>query len=406
MSKSRYDDFPYPERNPADEKTRLLVGSPSDLTEVDHHCFHAQRDWSAGVNVLVAGGGTGDGLIMIAQQLSDFEIPREITYIDRSREAAKIAEERARIRGLHQIRFIVGDLLEDTSLTEYDYIDCCGVLHHLEHPEAGMARLAAVLKDGGGLGAMVYAPLGRSGVYDMQSALLTLFSKLSPDRQVEAAKTVLTHLPKTNRLSRNPFVGDHKRSASGLFDLLLHTQDQPFYADEVIELAEKSGLSFETFIAPAAYDARNFLPDDPTTRKAFERLTLHKQVRIAEELLGSLSRHVFYATKTSSRHKAFEWDDALQLIPHFNQLNGGDLARHVEGGKPIEATLYGHQFSRTFQIESASFLALIDGRRSLGAILEQAGRKKLGKSLKEDLSFLVDINQLRLSSLAAPPPQD
>ena len=56
----------------------------------------------------------------------------------------------------------------------FDYIDCCGVLHHLPDPADGLAALLSVLAPGGGLGLMVYAPHGRTGVYMLQDALRLL----------------------------------------------------------------------------------------------------------------------------------------------------------------------------------------------------------------------------------------
>ena len=72
MSKvtEQYEAFPYPDRDPADEKTRLIRGSPSSPVEIDHYLFAGQRDWSKPLRALVAGGGTGDALIQLAQMLT------------------------------------------------------------------------------------------------------------------------------------------------------------------------------------------------------------------------------------------------------------------------------------------------------------------------------------------------
>ena len=58
--------------------------------------------------------------------------------------------------GLNNIRFVQGSLLEAKALVggDFDYVDCCGVLHHLDAPEAGLAALKAVLKPAGGMGVM------------------------------------------------------------------------------------------------------------------------------------------------------------------------------------------------------------------------------------------------------------
>ena len=37
--RAQYEAFPYPARDPADEKKRLVTGSPSHIVEVDHYVF-------------------------------------------------------------------------------------------------------------------------------------------------------------------------------------------------------------------------------------------------------------------------------------------------------------------------------------------------------------------------------
>jgi hypothetical protein len=44
---AQYEAYPYPERDPADEAKRLIVGSPSHPVELDHYLFAGRRDWTA-----------------------------------------------------------------------------------------------------------------------------------------------------------------------------------------------------------------------------------------------------------------------------------------------------------------------------------------------------------------------
>jgi hypothetical protein len=67
---AQYEAYPYPERDPADEAKRLIVGSPSHPVELDHYLFAGRRDWTKPFRALVAGGGTGDALIQLAQVLA------------------------------------------------------------------------------------------------------------------------------------------------------------------------------------------------------------------------------------------------------------------------------------------------------------------------------------------------
>ena len=128
-----------------------MTGSPSQIVEIDHYLYAGARDWGEPFRILVA-GGAGDALIMMAQQLADRGCPAEIHYLDLAAAGRAIGEERARIRGLTGITFHTGSLLDAVEYGAFDYIDCCGVLHHLPDPPAGFRALAGALKPDAGMG--------------------------------------------------------------------------------------------------------------------------------------------------------------------------------------------------------------------------------------------------------------
>ena len=165
--REQYELYPYPRREPRDEAKRLIVGSPGHLREIDHWVFGARRPASRPLHALIAGGGTGDATIMLAQQMAREGRAGSVTWLDRSAASLKVAQARAAVRGLANIVWEQRSLLElpGSGLGPFDYIDCCGVLHHLPDPAEGVRALLSVLAPGGGLGLMVYAPHGRTGVY-------------------------------------------------------------------------------------------------------------------------------------------------------------------------------------------------------------------------------------------------
>ena len=95
LLRQQYETFPYPLRDPQEEKTRLLEGHPSHLLEVDHYIFGGRRDFRQPLRVLVAGGGTGDAVMMLGQHLADRGCPAELVYLDLSTASRAIAEARA-----------------------------------------------------------------------------------------------------------------------------------------------------------------------------------------------------------------------------------------------------------------------------------------------------------------------
>ena len=189
----QYEAFPYPRRDPRDEAKRLIVGSPGHLREIDYWVFGARRPVTRPLHALIAGGGTGDATIMLAQQMARAERPGGVTWLDRSAAALKIAHARAETRGLTNIKWEQRSLLDlpGSGLGPFDYIDCCGVLHHLPDPAAGLRALLSVLAPGGGLGLMVYAPHGRTGVYMLQDTLRLLAPAEEPaSARLDVAKRV------------------------------------------------------------------------------------------------------------------------------------------------------------------------------------------------------------------------
>ena len=216
--RDQYETWPYPARDPKDEATRLIAGSPSHLLEIDHYVFAGRRDPSAPFHALVAGGGTGDATVMLAQHLAD-HAAREggtsdwsVTYLDLSDASRTIAEARIAARGLSgNVRFVQGEIeaVGEIAPGAFDYIDCCGVLHHLADPAAGLRALAGQLRPGGGMGLMVYGTLGRTGVYHLQDAMGVMADEAPDGERLRLMKRLLKDLPRTNWLKRNPFVGDH-----------------------------------------------------------------------------------------------------------------------------------------------------------------------------------------------------
>jgi SAM-dependent methyltransferase len=169
---------------------------------------------------------------MLAQQMTNAGRAGDVTWLDRSAAARRVAEARVAARKLGNVVFQEGSLLDlpGSGLGPFDYIDCCGVLHHLPDPLAGLKALVSALAPGGGLGLMVYAPHGRTGVYMAQDALRLLAPPdETPAARVEVAKRLWRQMPETAWLRRNPWITDHEKGGdAGLYDLLLNPRDVAF----------------------------------------------------------------------------------------------------------------------------------------------------------------------------------
>jgi 2-polyprenyl-3-methyl-5-hydroxy-6-metoxy-1,4-benzoquinol methylase len=141
-----------------------------------------------------------------------------------------IAQRRAEIRGLTNITWVHDSLLNLPARAAefgiYDYINCSGVLHHLADPDQGLKALLSVLRQSGefpgAIGVMVYATVGRTGVYQMQSLMRLVNEKPDMEPMDMASKIINTRdmlgsLPSTNWFIRGEeLYKDHKNGDAGL----------------------------------------------------------------------------------------------------------------------------------------------------------------------------------------------
>ena len=360
--KAQYEAYPYPERDPADETRRLVTGSPSHPLEIDHFLFDGCRDWSQPLRVLVAGGGTGDGLIQIAALMKQADRACEVTYLDLSTASRQVAEARAAARGLDRITFLTGSLLDASDLGEFDYIDCCGVLHHLPDPAAGFTALRAALAPGGGMGFMVYAPYGRSGVYPLQAAFGALFEGLAPEDRLSHARALLARLPQGHPFLTNPNLGDHKDSDAGFYDLLMHSQDRAFTVTELLEVMQATGWALSGFTMPALYDLAR-LTERP------DHLSDAEAMAVAEKLNGTIKTHVGYAVASDAPRGPASGRNRAR-IPHLKGIDPRALAQAVAQGKHPQLSFGSVTARLVLPKEAAPLIAAIDGRRSLAQIAQ------------------------------------
>src|ERR1700722_3295581 len=106
----QYEFLPYPPREPQSERTRLIEPWHDQFALINHYCFAGRGRFDRDFRVLVAGGGTGDSAIFMAEQLA--ESGADVVYVDISATSMKIGQARAEIRGLRNIRWVHASLLD------------------------------------------------------------------------------------------------------------------------------------------------------------------------------------------------------------------------------------------------------------------------------------------------------
>lgn len=400
--KAQYEVYPYPARNPREEAKRLITGSPSHLTELTHWLFGGHLP-DRTLKILVAGGGTGDALVMLAQQTADAGIAADITYVDLSTASRKIAEARIEARGLSdRVSFRTGSLLDAGEWGPFDYIDCCGVLHHLPDPQAGFSALAAALAPGGGMGIMVYGRYGRAGVYETQEALRLLSKpEEEPARQVAMAKRYLNALPPSNRLARNPIIQDHKTGGdAGLFDLLLHSTDRAYTVPELDAVVAAAGLRVLSFIDPARYRPETYIREQDLRSRA-AALSQGERAALAEAICGNMRMHVAYLIPGDRPDPTARI--APEAVPVFRDAETEAELRHMPPGAGfVPATIDGLTLNLPLPRDAKPILDKVDGTRSLAEIrtdmAAQPDWDRFEKSFTELFEALNGLSKLFLKT--------
>lgn len=402
---AQYEAYPYPQRDPRDEAKRLIVGSPSHLREVDHWIFGARRPASRPLNALMAGGGSGDATLMLAQQMATAGRAGTVTWFDRSAAARKVAGARVAARALDNVRFEEGSILDlpGSGLGPFDYIDCCGVLHHLPDPLAGLKGLVSVLAPGGGVGLMVYAPHGRTGVYMVQDALRLIAPPDQPPRdRVEIAKRLWRQLPETNWLRRNPWITDHvKGGDAGLYDLLLNPRDVAFTVPQLAALVADAGLEIRCLVEPFRYDPDSFLTD-PRLRERTAGLDAVQRAALAEAASGNMGIHIAYCVRAGEAPPAPAWDDPAS-VPVLRELDGAKLAATIPPDGVLRIAFDGLSVPVALPRLAQAILARVDGQRSIGAIGDELAAKGVSRdAFAKDFAALARamerVNRLLLAA--------
>jgi len=409
----QYESYPYPRRDPREEAKRLIVGSPSHLREVDHWIFSSRRPASRPLNALMAGGGSGDGTMMLAQHMAWAKRPGTVTWLDRSAKAREVAEGRARARGLDNIRFVEGSLLElpGSGLGPFDYIDCCGVLHHLPDPLEGLKALASVLAPGGGMGLMVYAPHGRTGVYMVQDALRLLApadtaegTPADPAQRLDMSRRLWKQIPETNWLKKNPWLSDHISGGdAGMYDLLLNPRDQAFTTTRFHELITAAGLRLVCWVEPVRYDPDVYLPD-PRIRARTAQLSPIERAALAEAITGNMGIHIVYVARAEDPVLTPPWEDP-NSIPVLREWDGEKLARGLPPGGVLPVSFDGLTVPLPLPRLATAILSRIDAKRSIGEIgdllaAQGMSREAFARDFAELARQMERVNRLLLAAPA------
>jgi SAM-dependent methyltransferase len=376
--RQQYEALPFPYRNPEDETWRLVTTGLDHLGKVSHFCFGGALDLSGPFRVLVAGGGTGDATIFLAEQLRNNKVAA-VVHLDLSAASIEVAKRRAEKRGLTNITWIQQSILniDPGAIGTFNYINCAGVLHHMPEPSAGLRRLKAVLAEGGGMGLMVYGRYGRSSIYEVQDLMRIIrIEDCSYEQRAHHARTALASLSPLHSHVRGWPIGSPtgEMDDANIFDTYLHPQDVAYTVPELYGLVESEGLHIIAFgdfdstqpILRIEYDPATYVADADLLA-VLKRLPVKEQQAAAELMNGIMSVHSFYVSANPDAYATFA---TLDHISYFHDNKAVELAQACVSNPSFRLELRCKKaVSINLSQAMRRFLARVNDRNTIGEIL-------------------------------------
>lgn len=191
------------------------------------------------LDVLVAGCGTGQQSIQTAQR---FPAAR-ILAVDLSIASLAYAKRKTRELGVVNVEYAQADILKLESIGKtFDFIQCVGVLHHLEDPAAGWRVLRSLLRPGGVMQIGLYSEIARRDIAAAQDLIVAQGYPAT----TEGIRQFRLDLQLLDRW--RPFRGltgmEDFYDTSGCRDLLFHAKEHRFTLRQIKQSLAELELDF------------------------------------------------------------------------------------------------------------------------------------------------------------------
>ena len=223
----RWVDIGYSQRSDYSQALRQLFPSKLNNVRLPHP-----------THILVAGCGTGRHALRLARYFHNMQI----TAIDLSEQALAYASYKAQQYHINNVEFLHGDLLLSERLgQQYDVIECSGVLHHMQQPDAGLKAISQQLKPGGLLKIALYSRHARVRISQLREHLQDHIPSNADDIRLIREALLQGSLGEDWQgvISSADFY-----SLSACRDLLFHQQEHTFNCHELQQLIDGADLEF------------------------------------------------------------------------------------------------------------------------------------------------------------------
>jgi tetratricopeptide (TPR) repeat protein/SAM-dependent methyltransferase len=254
--RGQYEEMPYP------RWVKLPVtGHPTPLEDYLRGQFPAAPirplENSDGLDVLVAGCGTGQHAIETAQRFAG----AHVLAVDLSRGSLGYAARKTKEARLRNIEYMHGDILNLGGLNaRFDLIEASGVLHHMRDPAQGWHVLLALLRPRGFMHIGLYSAAARADIRATR-ALIEERGYGNTAADIRRCRQELLGYPDGTPYKNVTGYSDFFTTGD-CRDLLFHVQEHQVTIPAIKAFLAETGLIFIGFAGPVSQLYRQMFPDD------------------------------------------------------------------------------------------------------------------------------------------------
>jgi SAM-dependent methyltransferase len=393
--KDFYNSYPYPKRAVDDIRHSAIL--PADIFAIDRYILQNQLSGYASLSILVAGSGTGDAAVALINQSRRLNINIELHCLDISEKSLEILRQRVnKVDPKINVK-IYCESIEAFCRScniQFDYIDLCGVINHVEDQVEVLSKLCNILSASGGIGIMAYGEYGRYGVYPLQRAFQSI--RQYHDIQIDDVRLILKSLKSNHPLLRNElFANLDKSSDEEIADIFLNPRDKSFTVADLKYIAKLAGLHISAFIPGFIYDPSLILGVDATS--ILEKMPEELRPELSESFLGTIRKHCFFVTK--NKHDAGDIDlTAPNLRFRFRDLNNIDTTVESMDEKWLYLTIQYERTRRNIKIALPGHHTEKIKQILRGDIIAEV-LSTMSPQLENDRDLVVFLNKLEATGL-------
>ncbi len=377
---AQYETWVYPE--PIQDLPAWLIGNwqwfdPSHA----HRQFWPDREYRPNLDILIAGCGTNQAAVFAYTNPEASIVAIDVS--GSSLEHHRFLKQKYSLKNLELHKLPIEEV--GSLGREYDLVVSTGVLHHMSDPKAGIRALAKVLRVEGVAAIMLYARYGRLGVEMLQGVFRDL-GLVQNDSSLTVVKAAIASLPQDHPLRSYMTVAPDLQFDAGLVDTFLHGRDRSYTVADCLDFVAAGGLVFQDWFLKSSYEP-TASPGDPFL-SAVTKLPREQRWAVMERVNHRNGCHFFTACHPERPPETYQvsvaseqWLDAVPFFRYRCELQGDTISR------PGWATRLNQ--------EQLSLLRLVDGRRTINAILSmapqphtarpEADRKQFARNLFESL---------------------